>query len=212
MLVILDNVAQIFAGQENDRSEVTSFCNLLTAIAGDFNCAVLLLGHTAKMDGSKYSGSTAWDNAVRSRLFLERKEDGTAMITKAKANYSALDEIRIEYRGGAFFALPAGNDINPELLEAVKPLILAAIEKFTARVQAASHLETARNYLIKLMRSERMLGGVNERVVHAAMVALIDSGEIIPNSPMPWKSASRHVVHGLTLAAASEISSVCDPK
>lgn len=198
-LVILDNIAQLFAGQENVRSEVTSFCNELTGIARAFNCAVLLLGHTAKIDGSEYSGSTAWDAAVRSRLFFERQDDGTTVLKKSKANYSALDEIRVEYRGGAFFPLPPGNDINPTTVEAVKPVIAKAIEIFTSRQQGTSHLPTARNYLIKAMKAEQMLGGIAEKVAHAAMVAMIDAGEIAPNSILPWKNSSRHPVQGLAV-------------
>lgn len=201
-LVILDNIAQLFAGQENVRSEVTSFCNELTGIARAFNCAVLLLGHTAKIDGSEYSGSTAWDAAVRSRLFLERQDDGTTMLKKSKANYSAMDEIRVEYRGGAFFPLPPGNDINPAMVEAVKPIIAKAVGVFTSRMQSTSHLPTARNYLIKAMKTEQMLGGVAEKIAHGAMVAMIDAGEIVPNSILPWKTSSRHPVQGLAVAEA----------
>lgn len=201
-LVILDNIAQLFAGQENVRSEVTSFCNELTGIARAFNCAVLLLGHTAKIDGSEYSGSTAWDAAVRSRLFFERQDDGTTVLKKSKANYSALDEIRVEYRDGAFYPLPPGNDINPATVEAVKPIITKAVEIFTSRQQSTSHLPTARNYLIKAMKAEQMLGGVAEKIAHGAMVAMIDAGELAPNSILPWKTSSRHPVQGLAVAEA----------
>ena len=199
-LVILDNIAQLFAGQENVRSEVTSFCNELTGIARAFNCAVLLLGHTAKMEGSEYSGSTAWDAAVRSRLFLERQEDGTSVLKKSKANYSALEELRLEYRNGAFFPLSMGSQTSPEVLEAIKPIIVAAISKYTARLQSASHLPTARNYLIKQMKSDQLLGGVSERIAHAALGAMIDDGAIKPNAILPWKSPSRHPVQGLVVA------------
>jgi hypothetical protein len=71
-LIILDNIAQLFPGNENDRMQVTSFLNLLTALARQIDGAVLLLGHPAKSLGSAYSGSTAWDAAVRSRWLLRR--------------------------------------------------------------------------------------------------------------------------------------------
>lgn len=199
-LVILDNIAQVYAGPENSRNEVTSFCNELTGISRAFNCAVLLLGHPAKSDGSEYSGSSAWDAAVRSRLFFERQDGGTSVLKKVKANYSALDEIRVEYRAGAFFPLPAGNNINPATVDAAKALIAKAIEVFTSRQQATSHLPTARNYLIKAMKAEQMLGGIAEKIAHGAMVAMIDLGELVPNSVLPWKTSSRHPVQGLAVA------------
>ncbi|MFL5337957.1 MAG: AAA family ATPase, partial [Geminicoccaceae bacterium] len=69
-LVILDNIAQMFAGSENDRAHVTQFVNYLARFARDGDCAVVLLGHVAKAEGSECSGSTAWDAAVRSRRLL----------------------------------------------------------------------------------------------------------------------------------------------
>ena len=198
-LVILDNIAQLFAGQENARTEVTQFCNELTGIARSFSCAVLMLGHTAKAEGSEFSGSTAWDAAVRSRLFLARQDDGTSLLRKVKANYSALDEIRIEYMGGSFSPLPMGSQNSPEVLDAVKPLIFEAIERFTAREVSTSHQSTARTYLIKQMKAEQMLGSASEKIAHAAMVQMIDDGELKTNAVLPWKNSSRHPVHGLAV-------------
>lgn len=73
-LACLDNVAHLFAGNENDRGEVTQFINLLNRLAGDTGAAILLLGHPNK-GGDTYSGSTAWLNAVRSQVTMERPKD-----------------------------------------------------------------------------------------------------------------------------------------
>jgi RecA-family ATPase len=70
-LVILDNVSRIFGGQEQDRHQVMSFCAWLRAACSP--AALLLLGHTAKPTESEYSGSTAWENAVRARLLFGSK-------------------------------------------------------------------------------------------------------------------------------------------
>ena len=67
-LVALDNLAHLFPGKEIDRAEVTAFCASLAGLAIELDGAVLLLGHPAKADGSTYSGSTAWEAAVRQRL------------------------------------------------------------------------------------------------------------------------------------------------
>ena len=67
-LVILDNVSRIFGGAEQDRHQVMSFCAWLRAACSP--AALLLLGHTAKPAESEYSGSTAWENAVRARLLF----------------------------------------------------------------------------------------------------------------------------------------------
>jgi RecA-family ATPase len=115
-LVIIDNIAQVFAGGESTRTEVTQFINSLGTIAQEINGAVLLLGHPGKADNSEYSGSTAWDACVRSRWILERpKEDldeqdagelaDLRVLRRAKANYAKKDdEITMRWDAGTFRA------------------------------------------------------------------------------------------------------------
>lgn len=200
VLLILDNIAQLFAGDENIRHEVTAFCNELTGVAREFDCAALLLGHLAKSEESEYSGSTAWDAAVRSRLLLARQDDGTTLLRRVKANYSNRDEARLEWQNGAFAALPTARDLAPETLDAIKPQIVKALQVLTARKQAASHLKTARNYLVKLMREEIALhDSIRPELLDAALRSMLDSGEVLPAVELPWKSSSRHAVTGLAL-------------
>jgi hypothetical protein len=198
-LVVLDNIAQMFAGQENARAEATQFCNALTAIAREFDCAVLLLGHLAKAEGSEFSGSTAWDAAVRSRLMLERQSDGTTVLRKLKANYSDLDEIRLQYRAGCFAALPTGANAPPDLVEAVKHAVVEAVHALTARRQPTSHNPTTRNYLPKLMVAEGLNEGHGVDLLRSAMGALIDAGTLIPDAEL-WRKPDRHMATGLALA------------
>ena len=199
VLVVVDNLAQVFAGVENARAEVTQFCNSLTGLAREFDCAVLLLGHTAKAEGSEFSGSTAWDAAVRSRLLLERRDDGSTHLQKLKANYSQLDEIRMRYDAGRFEVIE-GDGVSPEMVDAAKPVILAAVQTLRGRQQAASHLDTARNYLLKLMRNQKLDSGCTADVLRAALAQMLDDHSLVPNATMPWKSESRHVVRGLEAA------------
>lgn len=200
VLVILDNIAQMYSGGENDRNEVTQFCNRLTALARRFNCAVLLLGHTAKAEGSEFSGSTAWEAAVRSRLFLERQEDGATILRRSKANYSSRDELRLEYRDGVFVLLEGDSETQQEKVAAIKPILRKAIETFIGRKLASSHEPTARNYLIRRMDDEGMLEGIPEKAARRALGEMLDAGELIPKTPMPWRNSSRHPVQGLGVA------------
>ncbi|BDI59532.1 hypothetical protein MACH05_00920 [Qipengyuania nanhaisediminis] len=87
-LVALDNVAHLFAGNENDRGQVTRFVNALNRLAGESSAAVILLGHPNK-SGDNYSGSTAWLNAVRSQFVIEHDEQtDMRTVTVGKANYT----------------------------------------------------------------------------------------------------------------------------
>jgi len=102
-LVALDNIAHLFAGNENDRGEVTRFVNLLNRLAGETGAAILLIGHPNKA-GDNYSGSTAWLNAVRSQVVLHHCVDtDIRTLTVGKANYGRKgEEIRFAWVDWAF--------------------------------------------------------------------------------------------------------------
>ncbi len=127
--VILDNVAHLFAGNENDRGNVTRFVNLLYSLVKTYGVTILLIGHPNKK-GDDYSGSTAWLNAVRSQIHIDRVYDNhgncldpnARKLTLAKANYSQLGQ-RLDFRWHDFAFvreedLPA--DTARELAQAAK--------------------------------------------------------------------------------------------
>lgn len=73
VLLVIDASADVYGGNEIDRSQVRSFISLLRGIAIRQQCAVLLLGHPSvrgMADSSGTSGSTAWHNSVRARCVL----------------------------------------------------------------------------------------------------------------------------------------------
>lgn len=202
-LLVIDNIAQVYAGQENDRHQVTVFCNELTGLAQKHNCAVLLLGHTAKAEGSEYSGSTAWEAAVRTRLFLGRsKDDGTLELRKSKSNYSSLDTCRLEYQHGYLAGIDAPSLGTPDSysIEKAKVFVLTAITVLSNLQISTSNSPQARSYLPKLMVKQNMLGGNTLPVVERALVSLVIAGAVLPNSALGWKNASRHQAMGLIIA------------
>ncbi len=102
-IVFLDNIAHLFAGNENDRYQVAAFINLLNRLAGETNIAIVLLGHPNKA-GDNYSGSTAWINQVRSHFFIEHDvETDMRTLTITKANYARTgDQVRFFWRNWSF--------------------------------------------------------------------------------------------------------------
>jgi hypothetical protein len=197
-LLALDNVGQIFAGNENIRSLVTQFCNKLTGLAVDFDCTVLLLGHTAKGEGSEYSGSTAWEAAVRTRLWLERKDDGTTELRRRKANYASIDEaLKITWRQGAFVLDDGSDDTAPLVIADARGALLKALDTLTERRVPTSHLATARNYLPRVARAEGLLGTVAVQVAPRALATLLDDGTLTPHADLGWKRSDRHPAVGL---------------
>jgi hypothetical protein len=93
-LVIIDNASDAYGGDEIQRRQVRAFIRALVELSKSTNCAVLLLAHVDKATsrarkpegGEGYSGSTAWHNGVRSRLFMTRAEDGAITLEHQKSN------------------------------------------------------------------------------------------------------------------------------
>jgi RecA-family ATPase len=113
-LIIIDNIADTFAGKEADRSQANQFLKVaLGSIVREYGCSILLLGHPsiAGMNtGSGFSGSTAWNNGVRSRLYMERMDKeatdydaDTRFLSLMKANYAAQgDALSVKWNDGVW--------------------------------------------------------------------------------------------------------------
>ena len=109
-LLVLDTIADLFPGNENDRSKVRQFVQvILGGIARRHGCAVLILGHPSvagMATGTGQSGSTAWNNTMRSRLYLTRPDGedvdpNDRVLSRKKANYAARDaEVKLTWRRG----------------------------------------------------------------------------------------------------------------
>ena len=114
-LIVLDTLADIFPGNENDRAQVRHFVGLLRGLAIRHQCAVLVLAHPSLngiASGTGASGSTAWNNSVRSRLYFERvKSEGyesdpdARRLKVMKSNYGPIDgEVAVRWQDGVFIA------------------------------------------------------------------------------------------------------------
>lgn len=117
-LVVLDNAAHLFAGNENDRGQVTAFVNLLYSLCVEFGVTIILVAHSNKA-GDSYSGSTAWLNAVRSQIVLSRPEGALdpdeRVLTLGKANYARQgEELRFRWHD---FALRLETDLPANVRE-----------------------------------------------------------------------------------------------
>jgi RecA-family ATPase len=113
-LLVLDTSADLFAGEENNRAQVRQFIGMLRGLAIRLDIAIVLLSHPSvagMSSGSGTSGSTAWNNSVRSRLFFRREvsSDGIEAdpnlrkLETMKANYSTTGaEITVRWEAGRF--------------------------------------------------------------------------------------------------------------
>jgi phage/plasmid primase-like uncharacterized protein/RecA-family ATPase len=113
-LIIIDNAADTFGGEEAKRAQVNQFVKVaLGGLARETGAAVLLLAHPSlygMQNKTGFSGSTAWNNAVRSRIFMEKmgKEEAdfdadVRFLSLLKANYAPTgDGDQIRWKDGVF--------------------------------------------------------------------------------------------------------------
>ncbi|MEX2430295.1 MAG: AAA family ATPase [Dehalococcoidia bacterium] len=181
-VVMLDSTARVFGGNENDRHHTTLFINMLDAAAQ--GAAVILLSHPAKAAGSEFSGSTAWEASVRSRLFLsatlpdaEPDEDGidadsTRYLSRRKANYSGKDWRRFEYRNGVLVPEDSApkTRYGPQYSQDV---VRRALRKLRELEMVPTHSTASSNYLPKLAGQYGMLDGISKKEFAAAMRTLV---------------------------------------
>jgi RecA-family ATPase len=109
-VLILDNIGQTYGCSENDRHAVTVYVNGCGVMAP----ATLLLGHPAKAANSEFSGSTAWENAVRMRWYLgttlpdqedakeetDDPDESVRYLAKRKTNYTTRDFRKMTCQNG----------------------------------------------------------------------------------------------------------------
>ncbi|MCG3190773.1 MAG: hypothetical protein LKCHEGNO_03595 [Burkholderiaceae bacterium] len=117
-LVIVDNASDVFDADEINRALVRRFIRSLAQLVRGHDGAMLLLAHVDKLTsrngkaagGEAYSGSTAWHNTVRSRLFLLETEPGLLELQHLKANLGPkLPALRLEWpHDGVMQVAPAG--------------------------------------------------------------------------------------------------------
>jgi RecA-family ATPase len=145
VLVIVDNVAATFTGNQNDRVMVRSYVNLWRTIARQASHpAVVLLDHpslSGLTNGSGRGGNMDWRNAVRSALYLRVPEDkaeadrGIRMLETQKSNYGPTGEpIRLQWATGGLHLEQAPNSLARIAEDAkVDDLFLRLLDKATAQ-------------------------------------------------------------------------------
>lgn len=192
-LVVLDTAADLFGGNENNRSHVRQFIQsccgkIVKVIKG----AVLLCAHPSDsgiIRKTGTGGSTAWNNTVRSRWYLSKPDKADAsgnerVLCRKKSNYSASNEEKISFywHNGAF--VQSDDTLNSERivrssyntkldLERLRRcdiiLELIANEAYKGETYTAAHF--ARYFEGKLgLGSER---SIRERISHLAALGHI---------------------------------------
>ncbi|MBN9406651.1 MAG: AAA family ATPase [Burkholderiales bacterium] len=162
-LVVVDNASDAYGGDEIQRRQVRAFMRALAVIAREADAAVLLLAHVDKgtsrkerSDTEGYSGSTAWHNSARSRIFMSR-DDGVLTLAHQKSNLAKLREpLALQWPEGGL----------PEAVQALSPAVqgisdrvdtqalLRLIAEFSERGEHVTTATNSRTHVAKLLAGE----------------------------------------------------------
>lgn len=189
-LLVLDTLADLFPGNENDRAQARQFIGLLRGLAIRHDCAVLLLAHPSLSglnSGNGTSGSTAWNNSVRSRLYLERVvQDGyeanpdARVLSTKKANYGRTGgEISMTWKDGIF--VPDAQETGLDRMAAnakAERVFLKLLRLFNEMDRHVSPSRSA-SYAPTVFAKHPEAEGVGKRALSTAMETLLSSGAVI---------------------------------
>ena len=135
ILLVLDTLADIFAGNENSRTVVNTFVkHYLGQIQDRFNATIITLAHPPKHGADVYSGSTAWPAAHRAVISLEESENANLVdhrvLKLIKINYGRPGaKLDLQWQRGAYVAVEGG-EIHDEVEQTNLEIMLVRIREF----------------------------------------------------------------------------------
>lgn len=193
-LVVLDSLHDLFAGNENDRRHARYFIGMLRRMALEIEGAVVINAHpslSGMSTGSGMAGSTAWNNAVRSRLYLtrpkmdddEQDDAGDRRVLKTmKSNYDKSGgKIELNWVKGAFVAEspsgPIGMVAQIQHRNDEKAFI-NGLELLREQKRPSSESPQASSYLPRLLRTLSLTRKFSKQELHRMMMDLLGRGLI----------------------------------
>ena len=210
-VVILDNVAQLYGAGENDRHAVTAFLNNLSgALPGR---AILLLAHPSRSAESEFSGSGAWENVARTRLYLGSKLPGqktdpdavddqdARFLCRRKANYSSKDYRQFRYENGVLvpeIVQDASGMVGVLKAQHTEKVVLEAIQKLASMGIYANEGTRSPLYLPTVIVQYQLGNGQTKPELAQAMRKLLTDGKL--TKAIVGKNANRTPKEGLVVA------------
>jgi len=192
-LLVLDSLHDFFGGNENARPHARQYINELRSLTVAMHgCgAVLQTAHPSiagRNSGTGEAGSTAWNNTVRSRLYLtaprvsegdEPDRDYRELRTK-KANYSAMGAVsKLRWNDGVFVRDDEPTGILGSIKRrAAETIFLDMLAAFTAEGRFVSETRNAGNYAPRLFANRPGRHGYKEADFRKAMETLFAEKKI----------------------------------
>lgn len=211
-LVVIDNLADVFAGDENSRAQARQFVSRLQGCAASIDAALVLIGHPSlagMASGTGSSGSTAWNNSVRSRLYMSRpvtdetiaSDPDVRVLTVKKANYAPTSvEVRLRWGAGVFHVEEDGNLNGPALAgqmvrNRADQVFLELLASYAEQGRKVSHT-TGHGYAPAAFAKEERAAkaGLQKAALAAAMNRLFERGAIRVAEEGPPSRRISHLV------------------
>jgi len=178
-LVTLDNVAAVFAGNQNDRVMVRTFVNLFRGMARATGAAVLLLDHPSLSGlnaGTGRGGNMDWRNSVRSALHLKAAEDkadadrGVRVLEHVKSNYAPLaSPLNLEWIDGVLTVEGTASPLQRAAQDAQADDKFLELLAQHVRLGIDVEPSEGRNYAPKVFAASPESGGYKSRGFAAVM-------------------------------------------
>ncbi|HSR79637.1 MAG TPA: AAA family ATPase, partial [Hyphomicrobiaceae bacterium] len=202
--IVLASSANIYAGSEIDRSQVTQFVGMLLQLAVASGGSVILISHPSlagMANSSGISGSTGWHNTVRSRMYLEgvkAKQGGLnngdpaeeaeeidsdlRRLKFLKNQYGpAAAEVVLRWRSGMFLppSVPTDFEKAARTVQA-EPVLMTGLRRIMAAGGNLSGDLSAKNYAPRVIAKEPEASAakVTLKDLKAALVSMLASGKI----------------------------------
>jgi RecA-family ATPase len=193
-------------GDENDRGHARQFIAILTELALRHECAVLVLAHPSLVgmaSGSGLSGSTAWNNSVRSRLYLERlggrdqsdaDPDARRLSTK-KTNHAPLGwEARLVWKEGVFVPRAAETLADRAgRLEHTRRVFLKLLRELSAEGRDVN-ATSGKTYAPLIFERDPRAEGLKKKAMEEAMSSLFAEKRIRVDEFGPPSRRRRRIV------------------
>lgn len=193
-VVVLDTVARIFGGNENDRVQVTQFLHCLVG-AMPHPVALLLLAHPSRGIGAEFSGSSAWEGSVRSRWYFGRnlpdaKDDDDAptadsvrYLARRKVNYSSRDWIALDYDIEHHVLVPQAAQSKGDQWyreSRARDVVMRGLRELISRnVGHPTGANTSPRYLPKMLGAHSLSEGVPASELKAALNRLMADRRLV---------------------------------
>jgi len=197
-LIIIDTAADTFLGNENIRTQVRQFVNALRQLARINDGGVILNAHpslTGLSSGSGLSGSTAWNNTARGRLYLSRpaaadgedEHSDLRVLKLMKSNYGrAGEQLALRWRDHVLVLDEAARDRRGGMAERLEldQAVLSGLRRLVVSGTLVPADPNVRNGLPTRLRSQpscrhwsfHAVAGAQERLIATGRIARVELG------------------------------------